>query len=718
MAVYEEGPARPTGGAGAVAMLISNKPKIAISPVRSSFMDHQYDFYKPVPSKIKFILGSEYPVVDGKVSMDCYIGAMKACYNGLKSKKKGENLLATADFCCFHTPFYKMIQKAYDALQKIEYPTISSNEIGAKFGKQVEASLFVSKRVGNIYTGSLYASLYSLLYKTPAIADKRVLLFSYGSGLCSTMFEAHIISNPLTAAQIQETDRCFKERVRIGAKEYSDLMMQKEKSYGKWKGKVPINSSLLDEGVFYLDEIDEKWRRTYKVKNSTLSNLVKDNVSSMERLINLDKVIQREDTNKFHKLSVLQRRDIISAKLNYELSDNDLDNGGLSLEMADGMIENVIGKLSLPLGVVPTLEINRRKYMIPMCVEEPSVVAATCSIGKFISPYTFVTSSTPNIMVGQIHLPSIEIAEVNQIMKKKALIINQLNGECVSMVKRGGGVKDIRLRELLSDRSEADKNYSLDILIDVCDAMGANITNTLSEKAKEIVSRMGIKTGISVLSNYCLERKAVSSFIIPVEHMAWKGVAGIEVAKKIMEAYEFARSDTYRAVTHNKGIMNGIDAVCLATGQDWRAIESGAHAYASRNGKYQPLTRYEIIEKEGNKYFKGILELPLAVGTVGGAVSRNPIYQASFNMLGNPSAQELSEILVSVGLAQNFAALRALAIEGIQKGHMKLHARAIATKMGVPNALIEDCCKFMSLHNKFDEVTVLKFMDYINKPRL
>jgi hydroxymethylglutaryl-CoA reductase len=163
------------------------------------------------------------------------------------------------------------------------------------------------------------------------------------------------------------------------------------------------------------------------------------------------------------------------------------------------------------------------------------------------------------------------------------------------MVKRGGGVKDIRVREIAKCVSMDFKDYSLDIIINVCDAMGANITNTIAEKAKGIITYMGIKTGISILSNYCIERKSVSKFMIPVESLAWKGFKGTEVADKLLEAFRFAKTDVYRAVTHNKGIMNGIDAVCLATGQDWRAIESAAHAYASRNGKYMPLTHYEIV---------------------------------------------------------------------------------------------------------------------------
>lgn len=194
------------------------------------------------------------------------------------------------------------------------------------------------------------------------------------------------------------------------------------------------------------------------------------------------------------------------------------------------------------------------------------------------------------------------------------------------MTQRGGGVKEIRIRNIES-KEIGRKDYSLDLLIDVREAMGANLINTLAERAKELVSAAGIRTGISILSNYCTERTATSKFLIPVSHMNWKGHSGLTVAQKVLEAYEFARKDPFRAVTHNKGIMNGIDAVCLATGQDWRAIESAAHAYASRTGKYQPLTHYRIVEKDSVQYFEGKIELPVAVGTVGGAITRNPLYK-------------------------------------------------------------------------------------------
>lgn len=205
VAVYEDGPARPTGGAGAVALLISNKPKISLSPIRASYIDNQYDFYKPIPSIKYSYKGSEYPLVDGKLSIESYLTAVRECYSKLKEKTKSENMLEKTDFVCFHSPYYKMVQKAYTALARVDQPQLSDLDISAAFQKQVEPTLFVSQRIGNIYTGSLYACLYSLLYRTPDIANKRALLFSYGSGLCSTMLQATIHTNPLSPKQIEET---------------------------------------------------------------------------------------------------------------------------------------------------------------------------------------------------------------------------------------------------------------------------------------------------------------------------------------------------------------------------------------------------------------------------------------------------------------------------------------------------------------------------------
>jgi hydroxymethylglutaryl-CoA synthase len=203
VAVYEDGPARPTGGAGAMALLISNRPKILISPVRASYIDHQYDFYKPKPGIYQIYPDSEYPVVDGKLSIQSYLKAVQECYLKLREKTKVSDIIEQTDFFCFHCPYYKMVQKAFTALIKTQYPNISPESIGKMFEDKVQPSLFISQRVGNIYTGSLYACLYSLLYKNPQIRDQKGLLFSYGSGLCSSMLQVKIIENPLSQQQIK-----------------------------------------------------------------------------------------------------------------------------------------------------------------------------------------------------------------------------------------------------------------------------------------------------------------------------------------------------------------------------------------------------------------------------------------------------------------------------------------------------------------------------------
>mgnify|MGYP003695101735 CR=1 FL=1 len=238
------------------------------------------------------------------------------------------------------------------------------------------------------------------------------------------------------------------------------------------------------------------------------------------------------------------------------------------------------------------------------------------------------------------------------------------------MVKRGGGVEDIRYREL------GEQMMVVELLVNVCESMGANVVNSVAEATSPfILNLLGQgQIGVRILTNLCTERMCLSEFSMPVDKLAWKGVPGKEVAEKIIETQRFAELDQYRATTHNKGIMNGIDAVAVAMGQDWRAIESAAHSYASLGSRYLPLTRYRIE----NGYFKGKLEIPISVGTKGGAISTNPSFINTHKIMCYPSASELAQVMVSVGLAQNFAALRAMSIEGIQKGHMNLHARNVA----------------------------------------
>jgi degradative hydroxymethylglutaryl-CoA reductase len=273
------------------------------------------------------------------------------------------------------------------------------------------------------------------------------------------------------------------------------------------------------------------------------------------------------------------------------------------------------------------------------------------------------------------------------------------------MIHRGGGVvnllaKVIRFDNDFKELAESTLNRSdmlvVELIINVCDSMGANAVNTVCEKIAPTIQEVcGGRVGLRILSNLCIYRKAGAEFRIPCQKLSNARFSGNHAARLLMEAYLFAVGDIFRAATHNKGIMNGVDAVALATGQDWRAVESAAHSFASI-GKYKPLTTYRIVEdKEGIQTLVGRLEMPLSVGTRGGATHSNPLYIQNLELLKNPTSSQLAEIMVCVGLAQNFAALRALSQEGIQKGHMKLHARNIAISAGIPLDRIEDAVKYL-----------------------
>ena len=330
--------------------------------------------------------------------------------------------------------------------------------------------------------------------------------------------------------------------------------------------------------------------------------------------------------------------------------------------------------MPLPLGLGIGFRINGKNFNVPMAVEEPSVIAACSVIAKLVSEHAggFQCKSTPPIMIGQIQITDIsDYEQVKYVLtNKKSDIIDLANQHCASMLKRGGGVVDLRWRRLAQDM------IVVELLIDVRDAMGANVINTIVEATSPfIIELLGQgQAGIRILTNLCTERMTMSKFEIPIEKLAWKNASGELVAQKIIEAHRFAQLDQYRATTNNKGIMNGVDAVALAMGQDWRAIESAAHSYASLNGRYSPLADYKIVDGK----FIGKIELPISVGTKGGAITTNPSYINTHQLMGNPSANEIAQAMASVGLANNFAALRAMSIEGIQRGHMNLHARQVA----------------------------------------
>ncbi len=381
----------------------------------------------------------------------------------------------------------------------------------------------------------------------------------------------------------------------------------------------------------------------------------------------------------FYKLSSTKRLETVRdfAGLSEE-EINVLANTGSLGDIADRMIENVVGAMPLPIGIAVNFMINDKDYLIPMAIEEPSVVAAASNAAKMARESGgFQTSSTEPIMVGQIQLTDVydPFSVKFTILANKERILNLANEEDTVLVKLGGGAKDLEVRVV-------DSMVIVHLLVNVKDAMGANAVNTMVEAVAPFIEQLtGGKVNLRIISNLATYRLARARAVF-----ARDVIGGEEVVDGIISAYLFAKADPYRCATHNKGIMNGIDAVVIATGNDFRAIEAGAHSYASITGQYLPLTRWE---KNKDNDLVGTIELPLAVGIVGGATSVHPTAKTNLKILGVRTANELAEIIAAVGLAQNFAALRALATEGIQRGHMALHARNVAIAAGAKGELID-----------------------------
>jgi hydroxymethylglutaryl-CoA reductase len=349
--------------------------------------------------------------------------------------------------------------------------------------------------------------------------------------------------------------------------------------------------------------------------------------------------------------------------------------GRLGLDVADKMIENVIGTFELPYAVAVNFLINGRDYLVPMVIEEPSVVAAASNAARWCREGGGIVSiATEQLMIAQIQVvkvPSPHTAVV-RILERKREILDVANSTNEILVKLGGGAKDLEVRVL---DSPVGKMVVVHLIVDVKDAMGANIVNTMAEAVAPIIEEAsGGRVLLRIVSNLADRRLVRSWTRVPRDV-----IGGPEVVEGIVYAWAFAAADPYRAATHNKGIMNGIIAVALATGQDTRALEAGAHSYAARRGRYEPLSVWEV---DANGDLVGYLELPIAVGTVGGSIRSNPMARLSLKILGVKTAKELAEVMGAVGLAQNLAALRALATEGIQRGHMRLHARQLALAAG------------------------------------
>ncbi|MCU9533365.1 hydroxymethylglutaryl-CoA reductase, degradative [Streptococcus sp. CSL10205-OR2] len=352
----------------------------------------------------------------------------------------------------------------------------------------------------------------------------------------------------------------------------------------------------------------------------------------------------------------------------------------LKQEIASQMVENTLGTFALPFSVVPEIEVNHKDYTVPFVTEEPSVVAA-CSFASQIIKRSggFKAIVHNRQMIGQIALYDIKDTHsaTKAIEKQKKELLDIANSAHPSIVKRGGGASDIKIN-LIEDETPL---LVVHILIDTKEAMGANIVNTMTEALKPYLEALTKgKSLMAILSNYATEALVTANCAIDYRFLNRDKIKAKELAEKMVLASNFAKKDPYRASTHNKGIFNGVDAVCIATGNDWRAIEAGAHAYASRNGHYEGLTTWRL--DEANEQLLGEITLPLPLATKGGSIGLNPSVLVAFDVLGNPDAKTLASIVASVGLAQNFAALRALVTEGIQEGHMKLHARSLALLAG------------------------------------
>ncbi len=387
----------------------------------------------------------------------------------------------------------------------------------------------------------------------------------------------------------------------------------------------------------------------------------------------------------FYKHALARRTDIITDWANLTTEEIAALENALSLELGNAMIENVIGLYNLPLGIATNFQINGDDVLVPMVVEEPSIVAGVSFAAKLArAGGGFSTRSSEPLMIGQVQVldvPNMTVA-VKAIQSAEKDLLIAANRHHPTIQKLGGGAKNIETR-VLKNTAVGDM-LIVHILYDCRDAMGANAVNTAAESIAPLIEDLtGGRVNLRILSNLTDRRTATAECRIPAELLSTKNTDGKSVARAIVEAWAFAEADPYRAATHNKGVMNGIDAVAIATGNDWRAIEAGAHAFAVKDGRYTSMTDW-WQDDAGDLH--GKLHIPLSVGTVGGATKVHPSARVAMKILGNPGARRLSEVMVAVGLAQNLAAIRALATDGIQHGHMRLHARQVALSAGATGA--------------------------------
>lgn len=401
-----------------------------------------------------------------------------------------------------------------------------------------------------------------------------------------------------------------------------------------------------------------------------------------------------QDDKKFYELSLAERLQRLSLESGVSLADLKAltGEGVLTPGQADHMVENAVGIFSLPLGIARNFLVNGREVLVPMAVEEPSVIAGASFMAKITrSGGGFHAETTPPEMIGQLQvldLSDVAAAKEKILAHRDELL--ELAGRIDPVLARfGGGPRDLVVREITS--SPIGAFIVVHLIYDVRDAMGANAINTALENlAPRVAEISGGRVHLRILSNLADRRLARARCTIPLAQLGFDTFAPETVRDGIIEAWAFAAADPYRAATHNKGIMNGVDAVLIATGNDWRAVEAGAHAYAARDGRYTSLTRWQK-DKDGN--LKGSIEMPMAVGIIGGATRVHPAAQAALKLMKVTTAAQLAEIVASVGLAQNLAALRALSTEGIQRGHMGLHARQVALAAGAVGEEVDRLAK-------------------------
>ncbi len=388
----------------------------------------------------------------------------------------------------------------------------------------------------------------------------------------------------------------------------------------------------------------------------------------------------------FYRLDLAERHEELRAR--FDLDDAELailSGQGLDFERADKMVENCIGVFGLPVGLGLNFRINERDFAVPMVVEEPSIVAAVSNMARLVRAHGgFTADADDGVMISQVQVvdvPDLDAAGA-ALINARAQLLARANAEHPNMAARGGGALDIEVRLF----REPWPMLVLHLLVDCCDAMGANAVNAMAEGVAPLVEELtGGRVYLRILSNLADRRLARARCAVPFEALANQTFSGEAVAEGIVHAWRFAAVCPYRAATHNKGVMNGVDAVAVATGNDWRGVEAGAHAFAARSGTYGSLTEWRI--EDGHLH--GAIELPMAVGTVGGSTQVHPSIRVLRKILGVGSAKELAMVMAAVGLAQNMGALKALASEGIQRGHMALHARQMALAVGAEGLLVE-----------------------------